>query len=80
MSLEKDTCYVGVSFYVAQDIDSTLTMRAQSASRCGNHLCKSQFTFPEPLLAQAVTEGLTPPQNCVKYVKSVFYIGGSHGI
>lgn len=31
ISLEKDTCYVGVSFYVAQDIDSTLTMRSSVA-------------------------------------------------
>lgn len=31
VSLEKDTCYVGVSFYVAQDIDSTLTMRSSVA-------------------------------------------------
>jgi hypothetical protein len=31
VSLEKDTCYVGVSFYVAQDIDSTLSMRSSVA-------------------------------------------------
>jgi len=31
ISLEKDTCYVGISFYVAQDIDSTLTMRSSVA-------------------------------------------------
>lgn len=31
ISLEKGTCYVGVSFYVAQDIDSTLTMRSSIA-------------------------------------------------
>jgi hypothetical protein len=31
ISLEKDTCYVGVSFYIAQDIDDTLTMRSSVA-------------------------------------------------
>lgn len=30
-TLEQDTCYVGVSFYVAQDIDSALTMRSSVA-------------------------------------------------
>lgn len=31
ISLEKGTCYVGVSFYVAQDVDSVLTMRSSVA-------------------------------------------------
>ena len=30
-TLEQDTCYVGISFYVAQDIDSSLTMRSSVA-------------------------------------------------
>lgn len=30
-TLEQDTCYVGISFYVAQDIDSALTMRSSIA-------------------------------------------------
>jgi hypothetical protein len=30
-TLDQDTCYVGISFYVAQDIDSTLTMRSSVA-------------------------------------------------
>ncbi|MBN1888793.1 MAG: hypothetical protein JW850_12430 [Thermoflexales bacterium] len=31
VTLEQDTCYVGISFYVAQDIDSSLTMRSSVA-------------------------------------------------
>lgn len=31
ITLEQDTCYIGVSFYIAQDIDSTLTMRSSVA-------------------------------------------------
>jgi len=31
ITLEQDTCYIGISFYIAQDIDSTLTMRSSVA-------------------------------------------------
>jgi len=31
ITLERDTCYVGVSFYVAQEVDSSLTMRSSVA-------------------------------------------------
>jgi hypothetical protein len=31
LALEQDTCYVGISFFVAQEIDNTLTMRSSVA-------------------------------------------------
>lgn len=31
ITLEEDTCYIGISFYVTQDIDSALTMRSSVA-------------------------------------------------
>lgn len=59
VSLEKDTCYVGVSFYIAQDIDETLAMRS-SVAQAFDYLGQGLVLRGEKFEWDVDTLGATP--------------------
>lgn len=59
MTLEQDACYIGISFYIAQESDTSLTMRS-SVAQAFDYLGQGLVLRGEPFEWDTETLGRTP--------------------